>query len=216
MQNSDPHFALTGFTLVELLVAATMFSVLLVGVGSHVQGGLTVWRRATSVEQTLQHQRLGFERLERDLANSIIYDPREDSYGLEAGLLPEPDLTAASLAWFTISTTTRQPPAVRYVTYRCETLQGQTGLWRGSQSIGAARAREPATMQLLLPGCGELAVRYGYLGETTKTLEWHEDWPTAVTELPRLVEVTLTLGPRRVTQVFAIPSGILKTFQPPT
>ena len=35
------------FTLVELLIAATMMSILVVGLSAHLRGGLTVWRRVT-------------------------------------------------------------------------------------------------------------------------------------------------------------------------
>ena len=204
-----------GFTLVELLIAATMFAVLLVGVGSHVRGGLAVWRRATDLEAALQHQRVALEQLERDLANSVLYDPREASDGPDAGLLPKPEFGGASLAWFTVSGSRREPPAVRFVTYGCGANQGETGLWRTSQSIGAARARAPAAPTLLWPGCQQLTIRYAYQAGQGKPLEWHEEWRDPLAALPRLIEVSVDLTEGRVTRVLAVPTGILPAFQPP-
>ncbi len=62
-----------GFTFVELLIAATIMSVLFVGLGSHLRGGILVWRRATATAETVQRERVGFDRMERDLANAFAY-----------------------------------------------------------------------------------------------------------------------------------------------
>ena len=79
-----------GFTLVELLIAATMMSVLFIGLGSHLRGGIAVWRQTTQRVDALQRERVALDRLERDLANSVIYDQRDTAYGVEEGKLPPP------------------------------------------------------------------------------------------------------------------------------
>src|SRR3989338_7951880 len=81
------HLPALGFTLVELLIAATMMSVLFIGLGGHLRGGIIVWRQTTQRVDALQRERVTFDRLERDLANGIVYDARDEAYGVEEGEL---------------------------------------------------------------------------------------------------------------------------------
>jgi type II secretory pathway pseudopilin PulG len=213
----------TGFTFVELLIAATMMSILFVGLATHLRGGLSVWHHATETVDALQRQRVALDRFERDLANAIVYDDRETSYGADEGELPWPQFGQTKLGWFTVLRTTKQhPPAVRFVTYTCEQVGDTQGLWRTSQSVGEARATRQPTPELLLPGCEGLSARYAYLPSAgrlstqAESIEWHDEWADSEKALPRLVEVSIQLGSGgRVTRVFAIPAGALTSFGPP-
>jgi len=205
-----------GFTLVELLIAATMMSVLFVGLGSHLRGGIQVWRQTTQRVDALQRERVALDRLERDLANGIVYDSRDEAYGVEAGKLPLPQFTSTSLAWYTVSSAVK-PPSVRFVSYTCESWEQTAGLWRASQSLSEARTLSEPVRELLLPECETLRVSYAYLPlDESAALEWREEWLFAK-ELPRLIEVTVhrTAG-HDVTRVMTIPHGSLKPAQPPS
>ena len=206
-----PHPARAcGFTLVELLVAATMMSVLFVGLGTHLRAGLTVWQRATTTGERIQRQRVGLERLERDLANAFIYDIRDASYGQTQGTLIRPQLDSETLAYFTVSAQrAATPPSVRFVTYRCGEYLGVAGLWRTSQSIGDMRARREAVPEQLLPECERLSVRYAApSADAAEPMTWREQWSQAEKSLPRLVEVTVHApAGRTLTRLFAIPIG---------
>ena len=203
-----------GFTFVELLIAATMISILFVGLGTHLRGGLTVWQRTTATTDALQRQRVAFDRLERDLSNAIVYDDRAVSYGNVKGQLPKPQFDAAAIDVYTVST---QPfPSVRFVTYACERVNGTPGLWRTSQSVGEARARLPQpTPELVLPDCESMSFRYAYVppkGAARAGLEWKAQWPDSpddALKLPRLIEVTVQVSGRSVRRVCAIPIGLL-------
>lgn len=85
------------------------------------------------------------------------------------------------------------------------------GLWRTRQSIGAARAGEEVSPELLLPGCTTLEVRYGYEESAgTGTLVWDAAWGFE-DELPQVVELTLQQeNGRTLTQRLALPAGVLK------
>ena len=202
-----------GFTFVELLIAATMTSVMFVGVGTHLRGGLTVWRRATETAQMLRRERVALDRLSRDLANAVIYDPRLQAYGEEEGTLPLPAFEAERLSCFTVAAATRERlPSIRFVRYRCEPDGVQAGLWRSSQSLGEARARLDPARERLLPECGRLSFRYGVLPAGTSAdpppLEWRDSWTGAEQRLPRLVEVQVRLpSGRRLRRVIEIPVG---------
>ena len=99
---------LFGFTLVELLLAATLISILFVGLGAHLRGGIIVWRRTTQTGEQLQRRRVAFTRLERDLANAIRYDDRGTAYGAALGLLPPTRFSADTPAWPLHIETTKQ------------------------------------------------------------------------------------------------------------
>jgi hypothetical protein len=78
-----------------------MTSILFVGLGAHLRGGLTVWRHANTATEQLQQRRVAFERLERDLANAFVYDPRPEAYGTGPGQLPAPGFASGRFSWFT-------------------------------------------------------------------------------------------------------------------
>jgi len=178
-----------GFTFVELLVAATMMSILFVGLASHLRGGLVVWQRATQTAEVIQHQRVAIEQLQRDVANAFLYDP-------DAEVWPAPSFEAQALSLFTVEPASRQSSQarVRYVTYQCATLEEQPGLWRKSRSIPEVIAGLEGTPQRLLPGCRSLALRYAYPPAAEGApIEWRTVWEDLKT-LPRLVEVTIELA----------------------
>ena len=204
----------SGFTLVELLIASTMAAVLFGGLGAHLRGGLVVWERATTTADTLQRRRVALDRLERELANSLVYDPREDAYGEAMGQLPQPAFSSDGLAWFTAAPAGAAGlPAIRFVTYQCERHDGRAGLWRTSQRLGEARARKATQPQLALPGCEALRVRYAYdPPDPSGPLLWKTEWPDGFKLLPRLVEVTLTLDTgEAVRRTVLVPAGRFKT-----
>ncbi|MBI4004211.1 MAG: hypothetical protein HY353_04235 [Candidatus Omnitrophica bacterium] len=203
--------------MVELLIAATMMSVLFIGLGGHLRGGITVWRQTTQRVDALQRQRVALDRLERDLANGIVYDSRDDAYDVaEEGKPPPPEFTSTSLAWYTVSPAVK-PPSVRFVTYACESSDGTTGLWRTSQSVGEARTHSEPVSELLLPDCKALSVRYAYApADESAPLEWREEWLFAK-ELPRLIEVTVRrTAAEQTTRVMAIPHGSFKRVPEPS
>jgi len=217
MRNSEfPH----GFTLVELLIAATMMSVLFIGLGGHLRGGITVWRETTQRVDGLQRERVALDRFERDLANGIVYDAREEAYSTtEEGKPPPPQFTTSSLAWYSVFSATPLP-AVKFVTYACESRDSVAGFWRTSQSLSEARTHSEPVHELLLPDCEALKVRYAYLlpPDVAEAFEWRDQWLfEKELELPRLIEVTVRLASKRtVTRVMAIPQGSLKPAPPPS
>lgn len=216
-----------GFTFVELLIAATMVSVLITGVGVHLKGGLTVWERATTTAEQLQRRQVAWQRLERDLAHAIVYDPQKASYAPnpnnpESPPFPEPEFGPSSLSWYTaVPAAGSRPASVRWVRYACESVDGTEGLWRSSQSVSEARISlseggvgetEPAR-ELVLPGCEALALQYAYrVPAATQTgvyeLSWDAEWPEAITTLPRLIEVTVTVDGRDLRRIGEIPIGV--------
>ena len=95
---------------------------------------------------------------------------------------------------------------------------GETlALWRTSQLVGEARAKvSPPTPELILKGCEALDIRYAYLPpDQSNPLEWHDEWRDAYKELPRLMDVSVSLPSGRLQRMFSIPIGVLKQKNPP-
>ena len=208
--------ACSGFTFVELLIASTMMAVLFLGLGAHLRGGIMVWQRATQTTERLQRTRVALDRLDRDLANAMTLDSRDDAYGEEPGKLPLPQFGAQDLRWYTVELDpVDRMGSVRVVTYACREEDGVPGLWRSSASISQARAKLAPAAELVLPGCERLAVRYGYLpAEESGAIVWREQWrPDPTKEPPRLVEVSLEGAGHRATRVCTVPIGALKPLE---
>jgi hypothetical protein len=196
---------------VELLIAAAMMSVLFVGLGAHLRGGLIVWQQATQRSEAVQRQRALFDRLDRDLAGAFIYDSRSDAYGDQAGLLPPQTFGDETLTLYTIEPSAQGLPSVRVVRYACDEQDGVRGVWRSSQTIGAARAKAEPPAELLLQDCEALAFEYAYLNpKEREMLIWGPmDDPEALV-LPRLVRAAVTLERgERLERTCLIPAGRL-------
>ena len=67
--------ARSGFTLVEMLVALTLFSILSLSVYSVFRSGLNVWRAGSQWSEENQTARTFFRMLSKELENSAEYSP---------------------------------------------------------------------------------------------------------------------------------------------
>ncbi len=210
-----------------------MISVLFVGLASHLRGGVVVWQHATETVEAVQRRSAAWDRLAKDLANAVVYDDREAAYGQGETPLPRPQFDGAHLAFFAVQRPAPgEPPSVRFVTYQCGRLDepGGTWLWRTSQSVGEARVnKRPPSPEPLLANCQQLSVAYAYLPSSADgalgsgPLEWRGEWHESSQQLPRLLEVSLTLTSAKTNQpeagdqerrrLLSVPSGILIPFQ---
>jgi type II secretion system protein J len=213
-------------TFVELLMAATLFSILMVGLSAHLRGGILAWRRAQVMVDELQRVRVALERLTQDLANAVLVDSRADA-------TPKTLFAADALQFLT----TQPPPGLSavpsgtgqagahqaasriwVVTYRLDDGIQPSALLRSAQTVRAARASLEARTDTLLANVKRLAIRYGYLSNTAAPgVEWRATWDDPA-QLPKLLELTIELErpsalPRQIRRVVVIPQGILKSVE---
>ena len=194
----------------ELLVAAAMMSVLFVGLGAHLRGGLIVWQQATVRGEALQRRRAAFDRLERDLSAAFMYDDQDSAYGTEAGKLPPPYFGEDRLVFYTVSPSAGSLPAVRVVRYACGEQGGVSGFWRTAQPLAEARAQREPAPERLLDACSNLTLRYAQRSaQREEGVEWAGlAHPSALTP-PRLLNVSLNVPGGHLERTCAIPAGIL-------
>jgi len=207
--------ALRGLTLVELLIAATMMSILFLGLTTHLRGGITVWQRVTQTGEAIQRQRIAWDWLERDLANAYPYTEARQ----EPDKLPDVQFSSNRLAFVTIQPARHESDhsTVRYVTYECVEHQGIQGLWRTSQTIGEARAKREALPVLLWTGCDSFTIQYAYLpaqpGGEPKPLEWNTECKQKLNEkLPHLLKISLNGSAQQSQRLLTIPPGTVIKF----
>ncbi|MBI4597689.1 MAG: hypothetical protein HY737_04715 [Candidatus Omnitrophica bacterium] len=201
-----------------------MIAVMFVGLSAHLRGGLMVWDRATATAERLQRQRLAFDRMERDLANAVVYDEQAGSYGSDPGQLPSPVFEEQTLKFLTRITRGGGPWRLVRVTYACETREQQSGLWRTGQALAQARAQQPTPspeLLLAIDDCATFSLQYAYTfpeGQQPR-LDWKRHWPeplddpARLTQLPRLINVSATIAGQRLERTIMIPHGFLKPAQ---
>ncbi|MBI3312402.1 MAG: hypothetical protein HYZ88_02635 [Candidatus Omnitrophica bacterium] len=201
-----------GLTFVELLMASTMFALLMVGLSTHLRGGMLAWRRATTTVEELQRRRVALDRLARDAANAVVIDERADAK-------PPIVFKADALEFFTLGQTpglSQGERRVWFVTYAIE-QDGQTGtLRRSARTIQEAQASLSVPSAPLLPNVERLSIRYGYRStQGTPHLVWRDVWDDHV-KLPNLMEITIAMKtatslPSQLRRTIMIPSGIMKS-----
>ncbi len=70
----EKHLLNSGFTLVELLIALTIFSVISLGLYSTFSSGISVWRRSEDANRIYQEARLALEQMAREIKSVVAYD----------------------------------------------------------------------------------------------------------------------------------------------
>ena len=199
-----------GFTFVELLMAATVFAILMAGFTAHLRGGVVAWRRTTAMVEELQRLRVALDQVTSDLTNASVVDPRPEA-------TPVVRFDHESLQFYTLRpspTASATGAQIWFVTYARTTDPQRPALVRSLQTIRQAKAGLLPEPQRLLAPVERLSLRYGHqVGEDPGQIEWQEAW-TDLTQVPKLVEVTIELGGRpaissRVRRVVIVPSGSL-------
>ena len=197
----SPNHSITGFTLVELLMAATLFSILMVGVVAQLRGGVLAWRRTTSAVEELQQVRVAMDRIADDLANAVVLDPQPAS-------ALQTQFSRGMMRFYTVGT------RVRLVQYALVDDGGSSRLMRAVQSAQEAQAGQALHSEPLLAGAKNLSLRYAALpGDADDRIVWQDQW-TDPAGLPKLVELTMDVqtsaNVRHVRRVVEIPSGHLQ------
>jgi hypothetical protein len=195
---------------VELMMAGTIFAVLMTGLVLHVRGGAVAWHRATRTVEDLQQVRVSCERVAQDLVNAVVIDARPEA-------TPPVRLTHEALDFYTLRTDRLRSEGnatVQFVTYALRPDAEGSTLVRTAQTIPDAKAALPAVAQELLTGIEDAAIRYGCVTQAEPSaVAWCEQW-TQTSAFPKLVEIVLArrgassiLEPIR--QVIQVPGGSL-------
>jgi len=189
----------SGFTLLELIIALSIVAVLLVITFGGLRVGLAAWQRGEERAASLDHARSLVLLLERALAGTFPYSGTL-AEGEQTRIIFDGQPDRLTFVTATALFPTKMPIAFTAVSFSAEA--GALTLRQQPLPNQGALDRLPP----VLVDAKTTAVRFRYLGREPEA--WQEQWNTSEARaLPRAVEITLLTGAggRRVVQPFTVP-----------
>jgi general secretion pathway protein J len=175
-----------GFTLVELLVALALFSLLVIVLSDNVRFGLHAWQRGSAHAEQFENSMMSQDLLRQTIGNlypMLIADggpPRIDFDGTRdaVSFLGSAPIVANGGGRFRFR-------------FSVERRQDRTDLvMSSSPELGGPRDSPMATKRLLLSDIDR--AEFSYFGEAAeRSVQWSDNWSRR-SEIPRLVRVRVT------------------------
>jgi type II secretion system protein J len=200
------------FTLIELLIALSIFAVIAVTLYSTFFAGISVWRRSGEGSDAYQDMRTAFDDIARDLKNMAYFTKNKDSIYAFSGLSKE-----IILMTLEEGATEKMEPSreVVKVSYLFDEAKGE--LNRRAAGIASGFDLKKAGVETLLKGVADLKFEYCYdSGDEDEPYLWQEEWKDENAKTPRGVRITASIKSGKmakempkVTRVVFIPTGVL-------
>jgi prepilin-type N-terminal cleavage/methylation domain-containing protein len=179
-----------GLTLVELLIAASIFSAVTVSIYAAFSTGVLSYRKLDASFEVYQGARVVLNRLESDLRQAFAYRRADSAF--QASRQKIDFLTTAE----EFAGSNKSYPVVRRIIYEARAKTLERSCYAG---LDALRADAAAAKDNL--GCGLNDVSFEYAAASLNNGEpfvWQQEWPLAADAqqkagLPLAVKVKLTL-----------------------
>ena len=200
--------SLTGFTLVELLVALSIFAVIAICLYSIFAGGINLWRRQETGFKYNQGVTLAFGKMAKELRNVIIYSqpqqtaqqpaqppaqqPPAQPQQQPAQQSAQPQTPSFTGEEDSMSFMTVIPPDIAKVTYIFESAgQEQGRLVRKVVLQKEGFKDESLKEDTLIDGISSLLFEYAYAsGNEDSPVTWKNSWQDP-SKVPAGVRITL-------------------------
>lgn len=156
-----------GFTLVEVLMVAVIFSIIGIGIAASFVSGIKIWRRSQDMARAYSDLILTLEKISRELRQSIDLP----NIGYEATV---EDLGDAKAQQFSFPALIGD--SVTKITYRFDPQEKR--LLRGElllADIIAGKEKEKYAERAMLD-LEELQINYFYFDKETKNSVWQDFW----------------------------------------
>lgn len=184
-----------GFTLLELIIAITIFSISAIAIYTSFNVGIHAWRKADDSYKLRQQARHAFNAIARDLRSSLSFtlkgpdDLLMDSF--------EGSLNKVSF-WRSVRAQDSKSKVISKITYIVEedkkadlnNEKGTKSLYRILQSYEEFIGGEEGIKSLLVAGVSDLKIEYAYLAN--EKIEWGEEWKKQGSKIPFEVRVSLS------------------------
>lgn len=203
--------SLTGFTLIELFIAISIFAVVAVALYSTFFAGISVWRRSSESGDIHQDIKFALDDITKDLRNIIYCTEDGESIYAFSG-------TTEEIAFITLEAPFLQEDISRRelakIAYRFDKNKHQFIRIRVAKSLGFDI--EKGEKEVLLKGIEELKFEYCYFsGDEDEPYLWQEEWEDDESRIPRVVRLTFRIKTKRekepleFTKTIFIPIGVL-------
>ena len=204
----DPRPHVSGLTLLELLIALSLYTCVLVILSGSLRGALDVWHRDEKSSVRIHELDFFLMKIGEELENAVPYS----SVPFE-GTREELRMTALSP-----SLTGKAAPfkIIRY-------SRGGEILYREERDLAQALQEQKAfgegSLKPWLEGVRQLSLEYAYEGKEGE-LEWREEWQHKkdMSELPFGIKLNLELirgdgGLLQTEKIFFLPDGVRKAYE---
>ncbi len=186
------------FTLVELLLAITLFSIIVVGIYSSLATGLRIHKRAGSLGGEYRDLGLMFHHLAKDLRSAVAMNGIylvEESQGLY--FYSQQYQPGGSWGLFKI-------------TYSWDRAADYWTVYRLKETYLDSLQKEHGKGEEILSEINQLDFLYGYVKATDmqeSEFEWKDSWEEKA--FPRMVCVKARAGEESLQKVIYYPAGII-------
>lgn len=159
-----------GFTLVELMIAASITAVIVVSIYSAFQSGIFSYQRIDAAADVFQSGRGILQRLERDLKNAYVYTPDDSRFSCGN----------AALEFFSVQDLYLQGKAfesVCKIRYEFGEKKLKRTLVYGEKILEASASGEPEELSSQVK---EISFEFAYVPlDAKEAYAWQKDnWPT--------------------------------------
>lgn len=199
------------FTLIELLIALSIFAVVAIALYSAFSAGIAVWRRSSEGRDAYQDVKFIFDDMTKDLKNALYLSKGEESIYAFSGTTSEIIFMALE------DTSSEEGPQKEIVKLAYKYDEGQNELIRLRADISNGFDIEKGEREVLFSNVEEFELEYCYdSGDEDNPYLWKDEWLEGDVGIPRGIRITL-LGkagrrgeemPKFIKTVF-IPTGIL-------
>ena len=197
------------FTLIEVLIAISIFSIIASVIYSTFSMGTSVWKRTIRATTTSKAMHALLQDWDRDLRSAVVYDDEEGA----VGFIGESD----KLYFCCLSGT------VTDTRYYAELYRNYYGTEVSkSGKIDLIRKKVPLRQggfliderdgQTVIQGLDEFSIEYGYRDAEEDQIVWQDVWESEeetdeVIPLPQVLRIKLEQGDTMVTKYMWIPIG---------
>ncbi len=186
-----------GFTLIELVVSLTIFSVISLSIYSSFAGGISVWRKAQEFSSVYQTARLLLDDIAMELKNAVKVSGTEFNGGPRR-------LSFITLRQASHGASARRDTQIAKVTF--EVLRDPSASGYALFRRQASNLKVRGEAELMVGSLSSLDFQYTYINSVGELQPWAKVWKMN-DELPLGVKITLNIGGTQFTKMVFIPHG---------
>jgi len=200
------------FTLIELLIAVSIFAVVAVALYSTFYAGVSIWRRSSEGGDIHQQIKYALDDVTRELRNAVYITSDEESIYVFSARYDEISFVSSEGS-YTEGDAMPLRELVK-IKYEFDDKEGQLIRMRAGKPLGFDI--EKAEKEVVLGGIEGFKLNYCHSsGEKFEPYLWEEEWEDGESRIPRGVRLIMTVRagesrePIELTKTIFIPTGIL-------